>query len=254
MKVLEHVRSDNLSLAWLQAMTLLTTQPDDSVGPLIVTITDMNNDSVSEDQSVREQLNAALHTQNKIERVANTIFPASLWNRTESRQLLFERFLRIWPTLIKRCKGNARGHYFQRLIAFENGDQTVNQLEHIITTWSIGNHRHSALQAAIFDPRKDHTDSRQLNFPCLHQVAFDADQHEGTLGLTAFYANQNLFLKGYGNYLGLCRLGQFMAHEMSLMFTTLHCIASKPNARLSREEAHRLLSPLNAAVAAKRSE
>jgi hypothetical protein len=41
--------------------------------------------------------------------------------------------------------------------------------------------------------------------------------------LNAFYATQLLFNKAYGNYLGLCRLGDFMAHEMGLSFERMNC-------------------------------
>ena len=41
--------------------------------------------------------------------------------------------------------------------------------------------------------------------------------------MNAFYATQLLFNKAYGNYLGLCRLGDFMAHEMGLTFERMNC-------------------------------
>jgi len=41
--------------------------------------------------------------------------------------------------------------------------------------------------------------------------------------MNAFYATQQVFNKAYGNYLGLCRLGNFMAHEMDLKFSRMNC-------------------------------
>jgi hypothetical protein len=248
MRVFEHVQSDNLSRAWLKAMYTLTQHSTDTVGPLIVTIAGLDNNTIPEVPAIRSGLDSSQLAQNRIERVANTIFPSSLWNRNATRQLLFDRFIEIWQSTISKCRGNGRGHYFQRLIAYDNGDHVVNQLEHIILTWQRGNHRHSALQAAIFDPRKDHTDSLQLNFPCLHQVAFDADLNDRSLSITAFYANQNIYLKGYGNYLGLCRLGQFMAHEMGLEIRKLQCVASRPNPELGKSKATVLLKELCSAA------
>ena len=81
------------------------------------------------------------------------------------------------------------------------------------------------MQAAIIDPALDHTNSQQLGFPCLHQVAFTPDGDAG-LAVTGFYATQYLFDRAYGNYLGLCRLGRFMAHEMGLKLARMTCIAS----------------------------
>jgi len=37
---------------------------------------------------------------------------------------------------------------------------------------------------------------------------------------------QYLFERAYGNYLGLKRLGEFMAHEMSLRLERVICIAA----------------------------
>ena len=46
------------------------------------------------------------------------------------------------------------------------------------------------------------------------------------LAVTGFYATQHIFEKAYGNYMGLCRLGRFMAHEMKLKLTRMTCIAA----------------------------
>ena len=77
------------------------------------------------------------------------------------------------------------------------------------------------LQASIFDPARDHVRQAQLVFPCLQHVSFVPQGT--TLMVNAFYATQQIFEKAYGNYLGLCRLGQFMAHEMGLTFNCLNC-------------------------------
>ena len=123
--------------------------------------------------------------------------------------------------------------YFNRLINFGEVDNPINQLEFIINTWSRKNHRHSALQAAIFDPKIDHSHQRQLGFPCLQHVVFHYDGVNGCNGLSiiGFYANQLLFEKAYGNYLGLFRLGKFMASEMKLKLVRVICIST--NAKLS---------------------
>jgi thymidylate synthase len=97
-------------------------------------------------------------------------------------------------------------------------------LNHVIETFRGGNHRHSALQASVFDPTRDHTNNRRRGFPCLQQVAFDAS--DGNLEVTGFYALQHHVPKAYGNYLGLCWLGRFMAHQMGLRLTQVTCMAS----------------------------
>lgn len=161
-------------------------------------------------------------------RKGNAIFPHSMWNSNDKddARTLFARFDRAWPRT-KRCSQNRRGSYFRRLTAFRpvGPSKAVNQLEHIAKTYRRGNHRRSALQAAIFDPALDHTHSRRLGFPCLHQIAF-TPVGDAALAMTGFYATQYLFDRAYGNYLGLCRLGRFMARQMGLQLSRLSCIAS----------------------------
>lgn len=58
----------------------------------------------------------------------------------------------------------------------------------------------------------------------MQQIAF-IPYGNGEMAVTAFYATQYLFEKAYGNYLGLYRLGNFMAHELGLQLTQMTCIA-----------------------------
>jgi hypothetical protein len=164
--------------------------------------------------------------QSNVETVAGTIFPESIWLRCNgNREKLFKEYEKMWP-LVRKCGRNKRGTYFHRLTAF--GEQKTNQLEKIIETWNSGIYRHSALQAGIFDPAIDHIKVPILGFPCLQQVVFRPVGTKGSGGMTvvAFYAKQLLLEKAYGNYLGLYRLGKFMAGEMGMRLTSVTCIAS----------------------------
>jgi thymidylate synthase len=141
---------------------------------------------------------------------------------------LYSRYDRIWKTIAK-CPANNKGVYFRRLMAYlpegmPAESKPVNQLKHVVETFRGGNHRHSALQASIFDPTRDHTHNRRRGFPCLQQVALDASDRE--LAATGFYALQHHVPKAYGNYLGLCWLGRFMAHQMGLRLSQVTCVAS----------------------------
>jgi hypothetical protein len=55
-------------------------------------------------------------------------------------------------------------------------------------------------------------------------VAFNAAN--GHLEVTGFYALQHHVPKAYGNYLGLCWLGRFMAQQLNLKLSQVTCIAS----------------------------
>lgn len=220
----------NLSIAWAEAFLALMAPGSTGVDPLLVTATGIDGGRIQEHEDIRRMLDESLAPHNSSCRtVANTVFPESLWNPLQEREMLYDRYNNhAWPR-VKKCAANHRGTYFRRLIAFgTENEEPVNQLEHVIKTWHKGNHRHSALQLSVFDPRRDHTDCRQMGFPCLHQVCFTPLGANGSQGLavTGFYATQHIYEKAYGNYLGLCRLGHFVAHEMNLRLVRMTCIAA----------------------------
>ena len=222
------IEADNLSVAWAKAFLLVMTKNE--IAPLSVVIRGFDGGEVREVAPIRRLLDDALGADEKglsCHEVANTIFPNSLWNPAADRQQLYERYRRIMPRVL-RDRRNRYGVYFQRLIAFGHDcacEGGVNQLEHIIQTWHGGNHRRSALQAAIFDPTKDHTNQRMRGFPCLQHVAFAPEGSDG-LAVTGFYATQYIFERAYGNYLGLCWLGRFMAQQMGKQLTQVTCVAN----------------------------
>lgn len=222
------IAEDNLSVAWGRAF--LSVVEAGEIAPLTVTIRSFERGEPEEVESVRQLLDDALRADARglsCHAVANTIFPVSLWAPHAPRQQLYDRYLRILPRVRKHPR-NRYGVYFERLIAFGHDDNVqdgINQLEHIIQTWLRGNHRRTALQAAILDPTKDHTNQRQRGFPCLQQIAF-AGVGTGGLSVTGFYSTQHMFERAYGNYLGLCRLGRFMGHAMGLTLMQVTCVAS----------------------------
>jgi hypothetical protein len=221
------IEDNNLSVAWGKAFLEVVRAKE--IAPLVVVIRDLDHAEPPEVPAIREALDHALEADGRglsCHTVANTIFP-SLWNAAANRQDLYERYVRILGR-VRRHPSNKYGVYFERLISFGHDSQLqggVNQLEQIIQTWNGGNHRRTALQAAVFDPRKDHTNQRQRGFPCLQQVAF-APHSDNGLAVTGFYATQYMFERAYGNYLGLCRLGRFMAQEMGLRLAQVTCIAT----------------------------
>jgi thymidylate synthase len=238
---------ENVSHAWARAFITCATSQHQEILPLVVRIG--TTFGYREDEKIRNMLDVALQQKQAkpIGEVANTIFPDSLWNRRASRETLFSRFTRIWPR-IRKSEANRYGHYFRRMIAFgAKDDRTgVNQLEHVISTWAKGNSRRSAFQVSIFDPTEDHTDQRQRGFPCLHQVSIVPGK-EG-LSICGYYGSQTLLEKAYGNYLGLIRLGVFIAQEFNMTLTHVTCIASVArlaNKQIPALERRRLVTDLS---------
>lgn len=216
----------NLSHAWAKAFLHIIDNSGKEISPLVVSITGFTDGIPNEDTDIRHALDNCLAAEGdqEVETVANTIFPHSLWRRSKyERKELFERYTNILPRIkaVKPHK-NRLGVYFERLIAFGSGPQDGNQLEYIISEYRARpGVRRTMFQASIFDPGRDHVRSAQLPFPCLQHVSFVPQG--SNLTMNAFYATQQLFNKAYGNYLGLCRLGNFMAHEMGLTFSRMNC-------------------------------
>ncbi len=234
----------NLSVAWARAFSVISAKYGRELSPFLVSITGFKNGMVVEDEYLRHVLDASLDESGhqSVETVSNTIFPESLWRRSgRNRTKLFEQYLENLPDYVAmEPRKNRCGLYFARLIAFDldpaTGDRLPhmpvdldqhksNQLEFIIKKWQDGLRLRSLFQACVFDPVRDHTGAARQLFPCLQHISLVPDASSGTLGLNAFYATQQLFVKAYGNWLGLARLGSFLAHEMGLRFDRLTCFA-----------------------------
>lgn len=220
------IEETNLSYAWARAFCHIINNPGKEISPLIVTLTGFPQGIPDENKNIRDELDKCLMTTNKqqIHTVANTIFPQSYWRMSKhNRHELFETYLKNLPRIkaIASSK-NRRGIYFERLIAFGSGPQNGNQLEYIISQYKLRSGvRRTMFQASIFDPARDHVPNPRLPFPCLQHISFVPQGK--SLTLNAFYATQQIFEKAYGNYLGLCRLGAFMAQEMELTFGRMNC-------------------------------
>ncbi len=239
------IECKNISLAWVHAMQQVNNSHDGEVQPLVISVSGFDDGNPEEAEPIRNLLDTALRKQKlySCETVANTIFPKSMWNPELNRQALFERYMRTLPQIKKSDPSNRYGIYFGRLIAY--GERERNQLEYIIRTFQGGNHRRSALQATIFDPYKDQTNQPVRGFPCLQQISFAPNVKRGELAITGFYATQYIFDRAYGNYLGLCRLGRFVAKELGLQLTRMTCIASvAQRGKISKLAANNLLDQM----------
>jgi hypothetical protein len=70
----------------------------------------------------------------------------------------------------------------------------------------------------------------------MHQVAFLPNTAAHSLQVVGFYPMQYLYERAYGNYLGLIRLGQFMAKEMNLQLEAMSCVSIVAKMEVSKGE------------------
>lgn len=235
------INQPSLSLAWAQAFLALRATSGHRLAPLTVSFRGFDGPVILEDLAIRSALDAVMADtgMQKIQTVANTIFPHALWRRAKgNRQAFYAAYRENLPEYVALAPHkNRRGLYFARLIAYDIDHKTGerlphipadaipeegNQLEFIIQRCTKGV-RVSAFQASTFDPVRDHTTAARIGFPCLQHVTFVPSFSDGTLLLNAFYATQQLFEKGYGNYLGLARLGHFVAQQTGLSLARVTC-------------------------------
>ena len=221
------IQSDNLSFAWGEIVRRIVGPRGRDISPLMVSIRGYREDGTpTEDPSIRGALEEFLVEENvkDIENVAFTIFPQRYWqmsgkNRAEMFDMYQDAFARIQDY---NPRNNKAGSYFQRLSDFNGDGKGPNQLEWIINEYHVRpTGRRSKWQATIYDPLRDVGTTALKEFPCMQQISFTFDADHGLI-LNAFYATQQMIRKGYGNYLGLSRLGAFMAHEMGLRFKGLN--------------------------------
>lgn len=232
----------SLAVAWSRVFARFAERPDRTLAPFLVSIAADADGGPGEDEDLKDALDACLDEidQQPVEKVANTIFPAAVWRRVKGdRQELYRYYREYLPDYVAMAPAkNSHGLYFARLIGFDLDPKTGervghltgadlpaggNQLEFIIQACKPGA-QSMALQAAVFDPARDQVKERR-GFPCLQHVTFVRDNDRGTLSLNAFYALQSFFVKAYGNWLGLMRLGAFVAGQTGLRFERLNCFA-----------------------------
>lgn len=220
------IEADNLSLGWARVLEHLVRRGINSITPLTLTITGFDDLGVpAEVPEIRDAVDAFLAAQGKrdCENVAWTIFPQNYWELAEGdREAFFELYIDSFPRVQSfNARNNKRGSYFQRLVDFRGDGSGPNQLKWMLDDWFAHPRarRTSKFQATTFDPMRDFKSQSLLEFPCLQQVSFVHDGDE--LGMNAFYASQQIARKAYGNYLGLARLGAFMASQMGLRLTRL---------------------------------
>lgn len=230
-----YIEHNNLSVAWGRALLAASARGRKEFGPLIVSVTGFDQSSAFyEKPALRNALDTVLLAEGmqRVQTVANTIFPASMWNPSAPRSDLFARYMKITARLRRASPKNKRGIYFERMITGGPSGRE-NQLDFALTTYRARTGvRRSVLQVGVFHPGLDHSAAAQLGFPCLQHVTF-APTDRG-LSVNALYASQYVVERAYGNYVGLCWLGRFVAHELGIPLIRMTCFTGIAECELGK--------------------
>lgn len=181
-----------------------------------------------------------------VETVANTIFPASLYNQVgfdwdmklgpgacgqldQAANDLYEAYGTMLP-LLTTVHANRNGTYFGRMISWPGKmgggrNQLEDQIRRLRAANRGGQGRYNLADIAVGGEGDDRladpndlglqtyspTDNRIRGFPCLVHV--DLTLLDGKLSMLGVYRHQYLVTKAYGNILGLSRLLRFLAQQ-----------------------------------------
>lgn len=223
------VEAKTLSQAWLETVELVAAE---SGRKRFHTVTGIQK-PLMEDLAIRTRCDDLLADLNQppVETVANTIFPAALASAAQDPAVLVARYRSMYPVL-RRFNGNRGGTYFGRLVAYPGAAGEVDQLVLLIEKLAKGSGSRSPMSAryeidvattgdlempestaatVIHAAGKDNS---PRGFPCLSGCSFHLDRH--VVHLLAHYRYEYLIKRGYGNYLGLARLLNYVATSAGL--------------------------------------
>lgn len=256
------ITNDNFSHAWRDALRTLVTEGGKTIH-LAVAITKPLD---AEDEQIRATLDAFIDERRRagkklwpVSTVANTMFPAAFYrrDRDNARGRLYELHAKA-QRVQRRMDSDS---YFNRLVAYPGPDgEPFNQLEYIVDRLikqrkprERGGPMSSAYEVGLTAPGGDlrvqapGRDRNIMSFPCLSQISFTLDGD--VLNLAALYRNQYFVTRAYGNYLGLARIGDFIAHEVGAQLGEVLCLATHADAQfedLGKGRVEQLLRTLEA--------
>jgi thymidylate synthase len=162
-------------------------------------------------------------------KVAYTIFPYKLYRFGITKERLYKGYWKYFK-LTRRMAHRGWGTYFERMIKYQTPNGNVDQLGRIIN--NINNHKVNYGAAHVIIIPQPHRDiNKIMGAPCLNYITVQvekADQSTGrkTISLLAVYRNHDFRARAYGNYLGLCKLLQYVAAETNSNIGKITCISS----------------------------
>jgi len=237
-----NIDGKNVGEAWSQLFLQSMRPGSKTLGPTMVRIRNTETEGMfGADPSLQQEIDTLLKTRKNptVRETAGIIFPYTMWKVHQwGIDELTAWYLRdFMPRIRAVAKSHLRQTYFERMVNYsdeiaEKRSEGNNQLKFLIEACKGADHklhhfRQSGLQVSFFDPKRDHTRSAQKNFPCLQQAGFYFCS-DGSLGLSAYYPTQLIVERAYGNYLGLCQLGVFMAAQLGIPFQEFVCFIGSP--------------------------
>lgn len=176
----------------------------------------------------------------ELQTVVNTIFPEELYHPDlgdAAAERLYETYAMSMRVHRRSGHGHGKETYFNRLVAYPvatgsterlgekaeklNEDGTWNQIAFFLdrlTRQRVKGKRRNSYELGLSHPvdadlrvQSPLHDISPGSFPCLSHISLTLV--DDRVNLTATYRNQYLITRGFGNYIGLIRLAEFIARE-----------------------------------------
>jgi thymidylate synthase len=247
-----YISADNVSTAWLQAVRMLDAIKGRKVTHLLVRIAN----PVAEDDRIREEAQRMIDDWNSthpkrpmehIDTTRNSLFPVAFARRSSDLEALANMYrARYTKEGLLGFRGNERGTYFGRIVAYPRGDgrdpadqlsETARKLRQELAR---GSRKSSRYEISIYNERLDRS---PMSFPCLAHLS--VHMHATALHLQAIYRNEYLVGRAYGNYLGLGELQNYLANAVGLEVGELLVTAGHAELDAGRTAVGAMLSRLD---------
>lgn len=250
-----YVVAETLSQAWQETVDAVAAAPGQKMFHTMTTI----SMPLDESPTVRRACDALLAAREcqSAETVANTIFPAALAAASKGPEDLVKRYQAMYDDVRRLSPNNRLGTYFGRLVAYPGQAGEIDQLNPLISKLRA----ESSLKAPkaaryeidtatavevsgadglshVVDQDGDALDETAgvvvhaagrdrspMGFPCLSGCSFQLDH--GRVHLLAHYRYEYLIARGYGNYLGLARLLDYVATNAGLRVGQLTIVTGR---------------------------
>jgi thymidylate synthase len=217
----------DVSAGWIQAVRFLVNQPNKKAVHLLVRVLDPTREDPAVREAVQELINEINRSRTDakrmpdIETTRNSIFPARWASRNPNPADLADYYReRYTNDGLRGFPENRDGTYFGRIVAYprsaedtvgDYGDQLNETLRKLRVELATGQPKSSRYEINIYNERLDRS---PMSFPCLAHVSVHL--HEGKLHMQAIYRNEYFVARGYGNFLGLAELQQYIAAAVDL--------------------------------------
>ena len=166
---------------------------------------------------------------------ANALWPRMMALPGQDVGTTIRRIKEFAVPLIKEANPQHADSYIERIVAWRSrdGGEPVPQLETLINRMRKEKNnpapKSSSYEMPIFSPGLD---AGYMGFPCLSHLSFKLDSPATSIHLTALYRNHHFITHGYGNYIGLGRLMQFVAGQVGYKVGELLVVSTHADAEL----------------------